>query len=264
MLKKLLSLGVIPARYASTRYPGKPLVEINGRSMVRRVYEQAVKCSLLDAVVVATDDERIYDHVANFGGEVVMTSSNHNSGTDRCAEVAGLPGFSTYDIVVNIQGDEPFIQPGQIGQVVSFLADNEGFNIATLAKKITLAEDLSDPNKVKTVFDKTGKALYFSRSPIPFIKDKKHSDGLGGIDFFKHIGIYGFRRQTLLEISKLPQSPLEVAESLEQLRWLENDFPIGVQTTDFESVGIDAPEDLMKLGNWKLRNWKLRNYTKRC
>ncbi len=248
------ALGVIPARFASTRFPGKPLVEINGKSMIQRVYEQATKCILLDNVLVATDDKLIFDHVAKFGGKAIMTSEFHKSGTDRCAEVIGFAEYSDYDLVINIQGDEPFIQPKQIAQVITFLINNENFKLATLAKKIDVEEDLSDPNKVKVVFDKNGKALYFSRSPIPYIKDIAQSGFLNEVDAFKHIGIYGFRREALREISKLPQSPLEKTERLEQLRWLENGFSIGVQTTEFESIGIDTPEDLLKLRNWGIRN----------
>ncbi|HFA48446.1 MAG TPA: 3-deoxy-manno-octulosonate cytidylyltransferase [Bacteroidetes bacterium] len=240
------SIGIIPARYASTRFPGKPLVDIRGKSMVQRVYEQASK-SLLDRVVVATDDERIFRHVKSFGGRAAMTSPFHKSGTDRCAEIAALEEFKNVELVVNIQGDEPFIQPGQVDLLVKFLMENKHFPIATLAKLIEKEKELFDPNTVKTVFDKNGKALYFSRSPMPFLKKEKKENWLAKSQFYKHIGIYGFYKNTLLEVAKLPQGRLEKAESLEQLRWLENGFPIGVQTTDYETVGIDVPADIAAL-----------------
>ncbi len=218
--------------------------------MVQRVYEQVVK-SQLDTVVVATDDERIFSHVKGFGGRVVMTSDFHKSGTDRCAEVADRDEFSLVKWVVNIQGDEPFIQPGQIDKVVSFLRKNNSFEIATLAKKIESTEKIVDPNTVKVVFDKKGKSLYFSRSAIPFVKNIEPLQWATSTGFYKHIGIYGFQKEVLLKIAKLPTSPLEKAESLEQLRWLENGFSIGIQTTDLETVGIDVPEDLIRLNEQK-------------
>jgi 3-deoxy-manno-octulosonate cytidylyltransferase (CMP-KDO synthetase) len=249
MVKNIHSLGIIPARFASTRFPGKPLVEIGGKSMIQLVYEQACK-STLDEVVVATDDERIFNHIKELDGRVVMTSTFHKSGTDRCAEVAALPEYDAVNWVVNIQGDEPFIQPEQIDLVLSFLQNNSSFPISTLAKKIAAPDKLFDPNTVKVAFDKMGRALYFSRSPIPFVKNADHGDWLANATFFKHIGIYGFTKETLLAISKLPVSSLENAESLEQLRWLENGFPIGVQVTEKETIGIDTPSDLEKISRF--------------
>lgn len=249
MVKNIHSLGIIPARFASTRFPGKPLVEIGGKSMIQLVYEQASK-STLDEVVVATDDERIFKHIKELDGRVVMTSTFHKSGTDRCAEVAALPEYENVKWVVNVQGDEPFIQPEQIDLVLSFLQNNPSCPISTLAKKIEDPDKLFNPNTVKVVFDKEGRALYFSRSPIPFVKKSDQGDWLSNATFFKHIGIYGFTKKTLLAISKLPASILENAESLEQLRWLENGFPIGVQVTEKETIGIDTPSDLEKISRF--------------
>lgn len=234
-------IGIIPARYASSRFPGKPLVEINGKTMIQRVYEQVSKASSIQEVIVATDDERIYKHVVAFG-KVVMTAEDHQSGTDRCAEV--LSKVTGFDIVVNIQGDEPFINPLQIDNVVSLLAENEDFDVATLAKKIDDEVTLFNPNAVKVVFDKKGKALYFSRSPIPHCRGKEQADWLARASFFKHIGMYAFRANKLLTLADLKQSTLELTESLEQLRWLENGYSIGVGLTEFETLGIDTPEDL--------------------
>ncbi|MBK9017489.1 MAG: 3-deoxy-manno-octulosonate cytidylyltransferase [Saprospiraceae bacterium] len=257
MAKITNSLGIIPARFASTRFPGKPLVEIGGKTMVRRVYEQACQSSL-SAVVVATDDQRIFDHVAAFGGKVVMTSDQHPSGTDRCAEVAAMPQYAEFQWIVNVQGDEPFIQPGQIDLALDFLTKNAnptgtGCAIATLAKKIDPASnlDLTDPNMVKVVFDIHQRALYFSRWPLPFHRNLPKEKWLVEGAFYKHIGLYAFRREVLLEVAALPPSRLELAESLEQLRWLENGYPIGVALTEFESISIDSPEDLRKVMSYE-------------
>ena len=246
MPKIMQSLGIIPARFASTRFPGKPLVEINGKTMIQCVYEQACK-SGLTKIVVATDDKRIYDHVNEFNGRVVMTFPFHKTGTDRCAEVVASKDYSQFDFIVNIQGDEPFIQPSQIDLVLSYLINNPSIAISTLAKKIRVNETLFDPNTVKVVFDKNGKALYFSRSVIPFFRNEKPEVWLDNFDFYKHIGIYAFRKDTLLELTQLSPSTLEKAESLEQLRWLEHGFQIGVQTTEIETIGVDVPEDLLKI-----------------
>lgn len=242
MPKNINSLGIIPARYDSTRFPGKPLIEIQGTSMIRRVYEQVVK-SCLDEAVVATDDERIFKHVQAFGGRVVMTSPFHKSGTDRCAEVAALPEYQTVEVVVNIQGDEPFIQPTQIDKMVSFLQQNPSVPIVTLAKKSVDQDQFIDPNVVKVVIDKNDRALYFSRSAIPYHWHSKESKTV----FLKHIGLYAFRRSVLKTISELPPGLLEQTESLEQLRWLEHGLSIGVALTDLETIGIDSPEDLEKV-----------------
>lgn len=237
------SLGVIPARFASTRFPGKPLVDIGGKTMIQRVYEQAQK-SNLDKVVVATDDERIAAEVSRFGGEYVMTASTHQSGTDRCAEVAkSLPG---YDIVINIQGDEPFIDPNQINLVCDCFAD-ENVQLATLIKEINTEEELFNPNIPKVVIGHQQQALYFSRHPIPYLRNVEQENWLKGHQFYKHIGIYGYKTVILLEITQLKPSSLELAESLEQLRWIENGYPIQTKVTTIETIAIDTPSDLLKI-----------------
>jgi len=237
-------IGIIPARYASTRFPGKPLVDIAGKSMIQRVYEQATKAESLSKVVIATDDERIADEVKGFGGEFIFTSSHHQSGTDRCAEVIEqLPGF---DIVINIQGDEPFIEPAQIELLASCFAE-EKVQLATLIKSIQSQESVYNPNSPKVVIDINGRAMYFSRSPIPFIRNGEPGVWAEKHQFYKHIGIYGYRTESLKAITKLPPSSLEIAESLEQLRWIENGFYIQTKVTDLETVAIDTPEDLLKL-----------------
>lgn len=233
-------LGIIPARFASSRFPGKPLAMIGHQSMIQRVYEQAKQCSRIDAILVATDDERIYDHVHSFGGEAVMTSTTHQSGTDRCLE-ASLSLNGPIDAVINIQGDEPFIQPYQIDSIAALVED--GAEIATLAIPIPYAIS-ADPNKVKVVTDKHGKALYFSRSLIPFHRDVEN---ISNLQCLKHLGIYGYRFSTLQQIARLEVSSLESSEKLEQLRWMENGYEIHVAITDFESPAIDTPEDLEKI-----------------
>jgi 3-deoxy-manno-octulosonate cytidylyltransferase (CMP-KDO synthetase) len=239
------TLGIIPARYASTRFLGKPLVNIHGKPMIQRVYEQATQAQLLAKTVVATDDMRIFDAVKNFGGEVIMTSATHPSGTDRCAEV--LQQYPDFEAIVNIQGDEPFIQPSQIDKTIGILLKNKRIGIATLAKKITNIEFLHNSNVVKVVFDKKMHALYFSRHAIPFVRGVETKDWLKPQDFYKHLGLYAFRTKTLLKIAQLPPSSLEKSESLEQLRWLENGFRIGVALTELETIGIDTPEDLARI-----------------
>lgn len=235
--------GIIPARFASTRFPGKPLIDIAGKSMIQRVYEQAQKSKLLNQVVVATDDQRIIDHVQAFGGLVKMTSEKHLSGTDRCAEIAFQnPEF---DVFINIQGDEPFIDPAQIDLLARCFSAPE-VQLATLVKKINNLEELNNPNTPKVVLNRNQDALYFSRNPIPYLRDKQPEEWLDYQTYWKHIGIYGYRRQTLLEINQLPSSSLEQAEALEQLRWLENGFSIRVAITELESLAIDTPNDLQK------------------
>ena len=241
-------VGIIPARFASTRFPGKALVQIEGKSMIQRVYEQATKVAALERVIVATDDGRIYQHVVDFGGEVQMTSLHHESGTDRCAEVA--KGLSHADIIINIQGDEPFIQPKQIEALIEPFLTYESINIATLAKRLDNTKALFNPNTVKVVFNQQQKALYFSRSPIPFVRDVDEEYWLEKRTFYKHIGLYGFRKEQLLALAQLPKSQLEKAESLEQLRWLEAGYEIFVGLTELETFGIDTPDDLKK---WKAR-----------
>lgn len=235
-------LGVIPARYASTRFPAKPLAVIEGKSMIQRVYEQAKRASL-DHVVVATDDHRIYDHVKSFGGEACMTSTDHASGTDRCYEALTQQPTS-YDYVINIQGDEPFISPQQISLLVSLLDGNT--ELGTLMKRITDDEQIFNPNVVKVVATRDGEALYFSRSPIPHVRNAAESDWAGRHVYYKHLGLYGYRSDVLARITKLEVSSLEKAESLEQLRWLENGFRIRIVETEMETIGIDTPDDLHK------------------
>ncbi len=242
-------LGIIPARYASSRFPGKPLADICGKSMVQRVYEQVVQASL-DKVVVATDDERILNCVKGFGGEALLTMGRHPNGTSRCLEVVGQleEKGDDYDIVVNIQGDEPFIQPVHIRQVLGLFGD-EKTDIATLAHPITEQEELFNPNTVKVVSGSGKKALYFSRQVIPYVRDIPPEQWLQQMEFFKHIGLYAYRTPVLKKIVKLPSGRLENAEKLEQLRWLENGYAISIETTDYEGIGIDTPEDLKKLIN---------------
>lgn len=235
--------GIIPARYASTRFPGKPLVLINGKTMIQRVYEQSKKSKYLQKVVVATDDERIFNHVVAFGGEAIMTALHHQSGTERCAEVAEKIISDAY---INIQGDEPYIHPEQIDEVALLLQKNE-VQLATLIKKITDADELFNTNKPKVVISNTNKALYFSRQAIPFLRGIEPSEWLSRQDFYKHIGIYGYKRNTLLEIVKLPLSSLEKSEALEQLRWLENGYDIHTGITQLESYSVDTEEDLKSL-----------------
>lgn len=237
---------LIPARYASTRFPGKPLAEIGGKPMIWHVVQKADVVS--EDVFVATDDERIYHCVTAFGGKAIMTSEEHRSGTDRCHEayckVVELSG-KEFDVVVNIQGDEPFIRPEQVNSLVSCF-ENPEIQIATLAKKFENNDDIFDPNKVKVVFSASGAALYFSRSPIPYCRGQKHEEWLKTTDFYKHVGMYAYRPQVLKAITALSPGILERAESLEQLRWLENGYKIAVKITNHESIGIDTPEDLVK------------------
>jgi len=245
------TLGVIPARYASSRFPGKPLVMIDGKSMIMRVYEQTLKTTALDRVIVSTDDERIFNHVKECGGEVMMTSGSHVSGTSRIGEVVdnlSFLGQCPYDVIVNIQGDEPFIDPSQIDLTVS-LFDNPEVLIGTLIRKIDNGEDLLNPNVVKVVVDQAGKAMYFSRSPIPYFRGIPQDSWSDNYKYYKHIGLYAYRSTILKTILNLPPSPPEAAESLEQLRWLYNGYSIHTAVTDIETVGIDVPEDLLKLTN---------------
>ena len=233
---------IIPARYASTRFPGKPLAMLGGKTVIERVYQQAV--SVLGEAYVATDDERILNAVASFGGKAVMTRSDHKSGTDRIEEAATKIGTDA-DVIINIQGDEPFIQRSQIETLCS-LFDNPETQIGTLGKRFESMEAVENPNSPKIVCDINGFALYFSRSVIPFIRGVEQQEWFGRYPFLKHLGIYAYRRSVLSEITKLPQSPLELAESLEQLRWLQNGYRIRVGETDVETVGIDTPEDLCR------------------
>lgn len=239
------SIGIIPARYASTRFPAKPLVDIKGKSMIQRVYEQAKLATALDHVIVATDDQRIFDAVKAFGGEVVMTAENHESGTDRCLE-AVLKMEIDFDVVVNIQGDEPFISPEQINLILScFLQENT--DIATLVKLIQDQKTLWDANKPKVVIDDDDFAILFSRQCIPFLRGVEKENWNEEFNFYKHIGMYAYRLETLKEICNLKPSRLEKAESLEQLRWIESGFRIKTAITEEEAFSIDTPEDLEEL-----------------
>jgi 3-deoxy-manno-octulosonate cytidylyltransferase (CMP-KDO synthetase) len=214
--------------------------------MIQRVLEQA-RSSSLDEVVVATDDERIFQHVTSVGGLAVMTAATHRTGTDRIAEVAAREEFARYDIVVNVQGDEPFIQPAQINQVLEILQSRRELSIATLVQQIESRDALLSPNVVKAVFDQQLNALYFSRSPIPYPGLIPEAEWLGKMTFYRHIGLYAFRRAILPRLAGLPPGRLEACESLEQLRWLENGFQIGLGLTEHESFGIDTPQDLEAL-----------------
>ena len=238
-------IGIIPARYASTRFPAKPLAMLGGKPVIQRVYEQVA--GVLDEAYVATDDERIEAAVKAFGGKVVMTSVNHKSGTDRCYEAFTKVGEG-YDVIVNIQGDEPFIQPSQL-EAIKACFEDETTQIATLVKPFTPEDGfaaLENVNSPKVVVNKNMNALYFSRSIIPYQRNAEKKDWLKGHVYYKHIGLYAYRVDVLKEITSLPQSSLEVAESLEQLRWLENGYTIKVGTTHVETIGIDTPEDLAK------------------
>lgn len=237
-------LGIIPARFASTRFPGKPLVQIQGKSMIQRVYEQASMSTLLADVVVATDDDRIAEEVTRFGGRFVMTANTHISGTDRCAEVINkLTGF---DSVINIQGDEPFIDPLQVDLLASCF-DDHTVQLATLIKRIDIQEDLFNENIPKVILNDLHEAIYFSRQTIPFLRNVVKTEWLERGVFFKHIGIYGYTVQALQSITKLKASSLELAESLEQLRWIEAGYRIKTRITRIESIAIDTPEDLSKI-----------------
>lgn len=243
-------LGIIPARYASTRFPGKPLALVNGIPMIQRVYQQASLA--FENVYVATDDERIEAAVKGFGGNVVMTSPSHPSGTDRiCEALENIETNQTkFDVVFNIQGDEPYIQAAALNQLKACFTNNDT-HIGTLAKPIHILEDVLNPNHVKLVRDAAGKALYFSRSPIPYLRNVPQDQWTEKYTYLKHIGIYAYRTHVLKEITKLQPSSLELAESLEQNRWLENGYVIKVETTEYESISIDTPEDLERVNSMR-------------
>lgn len=234
-------VGIIPARYASTRFPGKPLALIGDKPMIQHVYEHVAKANLQQCVV-ATDDERIFNAVEKFGGKVVMTSAQHPSGTDRCGEAADKLLLAPQDVVINIQGDEPFISADEIRLLMS-LFENPEVNIATLVKPFTCPDEAMNPNKVKVVLNKDAKALYFSRCPIPFVRDAQCK----APTYYQHLGIYAYRYKTLHELIQLTPSMLENSEKLEQLRWLENGYDIYTATCQYEGIGIDTPEDLKQL-----------------
>lgn len=247
-------VAIIPARYDSARFPGKPLALLKGKPIIQHVYEQVKQASLVDAVLVATDDKRIYNSVTDFGGSAVMTSENHHTGTDRVAEAAGK---MECELVVNVQGDEPFIEPAMVDDVVSILDDDERASMGTLAKKITEVNEILSSDVVKVVLDDKGFAMYFSRAPIPFYRDDFPGMNDAGynlkdkkITAYKHIGIYGYRRDTLLRISLMKQNDLEKAEKLEQLRALSSGINIKVRETEYDTCGIDTAEDLRKAEEW--------------
>lgn len=242
MKSNLKFIAIIPARYASSRFPGKPLALLGGKPVIQRVYEQV--SGVLPEVWVATDDERIRDAVTVFGGNVVMTRTDHKSGTDRIEEAVEKIGTEA-DVVVNIQGDEPFIQRSQI-ETVCGQFDNDSTQIATLGKPFATMAEVENPNSPKIVVDKDGFALYFSRSVIPFVRGEQESAWLTHYPYLKHLGIYAYRREVLREVTRLPQAPIEKAESLEQLRWLYNGYRIRVGLTQVETVGIDTPADLQR------------------
>lgn len=233
-------IGIIPARYASTRFPGKPLALLGGKTVIQHVYEKVA--AVLEAAYVATDDERIYDVVKSFGGQVVMTRTDHKSGTDRIEEAIEKIG-GEWDVVVNVQGDEPFVAKSQL-DTICHCFDDPTTQIATLGKPFESMEAVQNPNSPKIVVDNMGFAMYFSRSVIPYVRGKEKSSWLTHYPFLKHLGIYAYRKDVLRQVTQLPQSSLEIAESLEQLRWLQNGFKIKVGTTDVETVGIDTPQDL--------------------
>jgi 3-deoxy-manno-octulosonate cytidylyltransferase (CMP-KDO synthetase) len=244
-MSNLKFIGIIPARYASTRFPGKPLAMLGGKYVIERVWHQVRQ--VFDTVVVATDDERIASAVESFGGTAIMTSPNHRSGTDRCYE-AYLKAAGDEDVVINIQGDEPFIQPEQLHAIMNCF-DDAKTEIATLVKPFDASRpysELENPNAPKVVIDKNYYAHYFSRSVIPFIRNAKQEEWPGKNQYYTHIGMYAYRANILAEITKLPQSQLELAESLEQLRWLENGYSIKVGISNTDTIGIDTPEDLKK------------------
>ncbi|MES2850735.1 MAG: 3-deoxy-manno-octulosonate cytidylyltransferase [Bacteroidota bacterium] len=238
-------VGIIPARYASTRFPGKPLIDIEGKTMLQRVYEQASKSRSLSKVVVATDDERIFNHVKNFGGQVVMTASHHPSGTDRCMD-ALLQLKDDFNYVINIQGDEPFIEPEQIDELAAILKDGTT-ELATQMIAVDSYEILFDKGEVKIVLNTHNEALYFSRMVMPFIKGVDEKEWHRHHSYYRHVGMYAYRRDILQKITQLPVSALEKAESLEQLRWVENGFKIKCVVTKYESHCIDTPEDVEKV-----------------
>jgi 3-deoxy-manno-octulosonate cytidylyltransferase (CMP-KDO synthetase) len=237
-------LGIIPARFASTRFPGKPLIDLAGKIMIQRVYEQVKLAKSLNDVVVATDDDRIYSAVKEFGGNVIMTADSHFSGTDRCAEVAQK--ISGFDAVINIQGDEPLIDPEQINLLAACFNEKDA-QLATLVKIIKSDTELFNYNTPKVLLNSKMEAIYFSRQTIPFLRSFEQKDWLNNHTFYKHIGIYGYKVDVLQEISRLPMSSLEKAESLEQLRWVENGYKIKVAITDAETLAIDNPEDVAKV-----------------
>jgi len=244
-------IGIIPARYASSRFPGKPLAMIKGKTMIQHVYENASKAKSLIQILVATDDRRIYDAVIEFGGKALMTSIEHQSGTDRCNEVLQSlkKQGKQFEVAINIQGDEPFLNHAQIESIAQCFKDKPDTQISTLVKKIQHSEELFNPNVVKAVVNLAGDAIWFSRSPIPFMRNLDQNRWVEQHVYYKHIGIYGFRTEVLEKITNLGQTKMEIAESLEQLRWIENGYRIKTSITAFENMAVDKPEDLEKITN---------------
>jgi 3-deoxy-manno-octulosonate cytidylyltransferase (CMP-KDO synthetase) len=238
-------VAIIPARYASTRFPGKPLIDIGGKTMIQRVVERVRQCTSVSSILVATDDERIYSHVLELGAKCIMTSAHHPSGTDRCLEAWQLSGIKA-DAIINVQGDEPFVDPTQIDQLAQLIS-KDNVQIATLAKKITAVEMLFDPSKVKMVMNDDGAAMYFSRQAIPYNKSNAPEQWLEHHAYYKHIGLYAYKSAALKSICALPPSTLEMAESLEQLRWLQAGYSIEVGITEIETPAIDTPDDLLNV-----------------
>lgn len=250
------SIGIIPARYNSTRFPGKPLHLIQGVSMIERVYNRAKQANLVSHLVVATDDDRIFQHVQQFGGEVIMSSTNHQSGTDRCREVLDIAENKfkkSFDVVVNIQGDEPLIDADNINVLIETFS-NPNIEIATLKRQIFDKNELFSPNVVKVITDIHHKAIYFSRNPLPFVANTTENEWLNQLDFFKHIGIYAYRADILRKISNLATSNLENCEKLEQLRWIENGFSIYAFVTNSDVFSVDVPEDIKKIESLIINN----------
>lgn len=237
-------LGIIPARYASTRLPGKPLALIQGKPMIQHVFERVKESNTVDKIIIATDDERIMNVAASFGAEAILTLPLHNSGTERCAEVASVIG-SDFDVVINIQGDEPFIETEHLKSLRDLFL-NDKVQIGSLIKRISSLEELKNPNVVKAVKTPDGKALYFSRSVVPYLRNIEEHDWFHHHSFYMHIGLYGYQKETLLKIAHLSPTPLEQAESLEQLRWLENNISIHLAETFIETLSIDTNEDLIR------------------
>lgn len=244
------TVAIIPARYASTRFPGKSLALISGKPMIQWVYERTISCPIISQAIVATDDERIVQAVQAFGGNVMLTQPDHPSGTDRVAEVAAQIDA---DLIINVQGDEPFVQAAQLQQLASLFTD-PAVDIATLAHPISDEQSIFSPNVVKVVCDARQKALYFSRAPIPFLRGLPQEDWGQHKQHFQHLGIYAYRQSVLQAITQLPVGNLEQLESLEQLRWLEAGYHISVAETSFRSIGVDTPEDLVKAQQWMVDN----------
>lgn len=244
-------IGIIPARFESSRFPGKPLAMIFGKPMIQHVYENASKTVSLNELIVATDDLRIFECVEKFGGKVVMTRNDHQSGSDRCSEVlqALIAEKQYFDVTINIQGDEPFVNSEQLRMIIESFEEDSSTEISTLVKKIDQTNELFNPNVVKAVINHKGDALYFSRSPIPFMRDLDQALWIRHHSYYKHIGIYGFRTEVLQKITGLKKSSLEKSENLEQLRWLENGYQIKTKLTTIENIAIDRPEDLKKITN---------------